>query len=516
MLTINLSNKYIRAVEGDESGGKLHISRMYHAVDAGGAILNGTIVDAEALSALLKEFWDTNRLPKRNVHLVIDSNQFTAKEMQLPAMNAKKTLEYLQREFTGVERIENPVYGYFPLGKPDKVSKLQKVSVMAAPRNYIQQFVDLFAGIGVTLDAVESGRGVLNRLYRQLDQIKNNSCIIQLVDDMNLTSTLLIDGSVETSNRKRMFADPGTTAYSVEMSRAANSLVQFAKAQSIEQPITQVFVGGVSPQDLEIYQSSIGNVNENLSASGLPAGNSLVFAKGTTSDGVPMSEAFSNYAMALGGLVKTETTANVLTQMKYTPEQLEARAKKKRMLIPGITVVGILAVVSLVLFGRKLLLQKQLDELTAYNQNPQVIQDCAEYENANSRLNAANGIAGGLQGLQDTIAEYPKVNSGVNAVIEACAQGLVTVDLNGYSSADGSLSLQTTAANVTQINQFIDRLLAEQTLVDVDYTGYSQGADNSWTVNVKCRLAPEKTEEETEETTETEGTEETAGTGETP
>lgn len=76
---------------------------------------------------------------------MIDSNQFTTKVTDVPLQKQKQMMQFVSREFTDVERIEDPVYGYFPLpGQTDKKAKVQTVFATMAPRSYIQGYVELF------------------------------------------------------------------------------------------------------------------------------------------------------------------------------------------------------------------------------------------------------------------------------------------------------------------------------------------------------------------------------------
>ena len=488
MLTIYLANKYIKAAVGEMSGGKLHVREMVQTVDEGGAILNGTIVDEEALLALLKNLWEEHNLPKKDVNLVLDSNQFTSKEIQVPVLNSKKTMDYVIREFTGVERITDPVYGYFELEKPDKKSKLQKVLAMAAPRDYVLQFIELFRKLGITLSGVECAAGARYRLLKQLTSLEGKACIIQFVDDMNLTNILQYNGSIETSNRKRLFAEPGTPAYIVEIARATQNLISFAKAQNLDNMITDVFVSGITEADYEIYEDSIRNINPDLAVELLTAGKNITISKN--------EDNFAGYAIAMGGLIKTDPDTNIASGLKYTPEQLESRKQKRKILIPSVTLAVVLAVAALILLGRNLYLQSQLDDLKAYNQDPEIVQKCEEYEALNARIAAATGISNGLSMLTNTLEQYPKVDSKVEAVVENCAVGLVTATIRSYSAKTGLLQMETKARDVSQINQFVNLLTKQEIFASVDYTGYNEDSNGTWTVNVNCIMAPEQIEEE--------------------
>ncbi len=489
MLTVYLGNKYIRAVEGEVSGGRLHVRRAYETIDQNGAILNGTIVDEEALFGLLKELWETNKLPKKDVNLVLNSNQFTTRGMRLPSMSPGKMMEYLEREFAGVERMEEPVYGYFQLQKPDK-AKMQRIMAMAVPRAYALKFVGMFKRLGIQLSGIESVGASINRLMDMLTLLKGKTCIIQFVEDMNLTNVLWYNGGVETSNRKRLFSDPGTPSYLVEIARAVSNLTQFAKAQNIDQLITHVYVAGISQEDFSIYEDSVHNVSAELEVAPLSGGENIVV------DAPDGDRLFARNSLAIGGLAKIDPDTNIASQLKYTQEELDARKKRKRILIP-IAIGGVaLLLASLALFVRNIYLGSKLDGLEAYNNDPKVIQTCAEYDALNETINAASGIAEGLERLTGELEKYPLVDSQAENTVVTCANGLVTASISGYDSKTGVLSLQAKAADVEQIHQFINRLTGQEIFAAVNYTGYTQDREGAWNVNVACVMAPGKEAEQ--------------------
>ena len=142
MVVVYLSNRYIRVVDGEVSGGSIHAKSLYYTVDTRGCILNGTITDEDGFREMIRNLWETNHIPRKNVYLVIDSSQFTTKVVDVPALKPKQMMEYISREFTDVERISNPVYGYFPLSRGErKKEKLKRVFASVAPRELVRGYV---------------------------------------------------------------------------------------------------------------------------------------------------------------------------------------------------------------------------------------------------------------------------------------------------------------------------------------------------------------------------------------
>lgn len=495
MLTVYLANKYIRVVEGEAGSGHIKVQGAHYTIDSGGCILNGTIVDEEGLLGLLEEIWQQHNLPRKGVNLVLDSNQFTVKIVHAPVQKEKLMQEYLSREFTDVGRLSNPVYGYFPLkGQDDTKAKILRVFAMAAPREYLLQYVSLFQRFGVTLSSIESANGSMIRLMEILPELTEKTCIVQFVDDVNLINVLIVEGRYEHSQRNRIFAEPGTAGYAVETARAVSNLLQFAKAQNIPQEVTNVYIAGISDADYAVYEDGLLQIDDTLEVAKLSGEGQVNFPESADS-----YVSFAAFALAVGGLVKTNLRTNIMSQLRYTPEQLEKRRKRAKVLIPLAISAGILLAVTAGFMVRKAVLTSQLNELQAYNQNPDILDACDEYDSISARLTSVSGLQNSLQQMKNQVAQYPNVDSNVEAIITACANGLVSADISAYDSATGVLSFDTSAQQVEQINQFIQLLWEREIFASVDYTGYSQSKEGEWNVKVNCTMAPRQIQEETTE-----------------
>ena len=277
----------------------------------------------------------------------------------------------------------------------------------------------------------------------------------------------------------------------METARAANNLMQFAKAQNIPQKITDVYIAGLTDEDYGVYEDGIAQINPELGVEQLETGGSFVYSK---TDDPYIS--FANFALAIGGMLKTDPKGNIITQLKYTPEQIEKRKARRKITIPVGAVVGVLVLASLIFLVRKIMLGSELKALEEYNQRESVLEACEEYDAAQERMSAISAIHTGMESLGDEIGEYPLVDSSVEAVITSCAEGLVSAEISSYDSTTGILSFNTSDGNVEQINRFIELLMEEEIFASVDYTGYSQNQDGDWSVNVNCTMAPVQGEAE--------------------
>ena len=73
--SVYLSNNNINAVVGS-GGGKIRVKRVCSTQIPEGSLINGIITNEADLAEQLKEFWAANKLPKKDVSLVINSSQF--------------------------------------------------------------------------------------------------------------------------------------------------------------------------------------------------------------------------------------------------------------------------------------------------------------------------------------------------------------------------------------------------------------------------------------------------------
>ena len=110
-----LSNTNIQIASGSSTVGGVKVNKLFSAPIPEGAVLNGVVMDKDMLTKTLKEVWQTNKLPKSEVTLIINSPQLRANRTDAPIMSDKKTTEYIKRETKDTEygRFTSPVTGWY-------------------------------------------------------------------------------------------------------------------------------------------------------------------------------------------------------------------------------------------------------------------------------------------------------------------------------------------------------------------------------------------------------------------
>ncbi|MDD5953555.1 MAG: hypothetical protein PUC32_07950 [Oscillospiraceae bacterium] len=537
MITIHLSNRYIRVVDGSVKGRSITVNGMYCVEDTGGCLLNGMVQDEEGFARLIEGLWEKHQLPRKNVRLVVDSSQFTTKILELPKQTEKQLMQFVTREFSDVERIEDPLYGYFPLQnvkekplkeakekapksgkgfqlnmkiKLEKKSKVERlaqkqeqkaqkaekaekapkeaktVTVFAGmvSRQYVQGYLDRFEKLGISVSSVESARGAILRLLETLRFVQGKSCIVQIVDDMTLLDLLVIRGKFQYFSRKRLFSDRDTVGFSVEIARSLENILQFAQAHNFTDAIEQVFLAGLESDEMEIYTDSVEQINAAMTVEPLRVESGVQVNRAPES-----GESVSQYAIGIGALLPANPRTSIMSQLVQRPEMDEKTKKRRKIVIPVAALGVVLAGVAGFLGFRVFDLTRQLKLVEEYNNRPEVISAVAKYDAASQEIQSVSALYNGLTGLKAGVLSYPKVDSRMEQVVNRCASGLVTAVISGYSSTTGELSFQTSADSEQPINQFIALLKQEKTFALVDYTGYTQDSTGKWTVKVTCTVA---------------------------
>lgn len=485
MLVVYISNKIVRVVDGDVSGGHVRIRGLYEAVDHAGCIINGMIMDAESFTELIQNLWESHQLPKKGVRLIVDSNQFTTKVTDVPIQKQKQMMEFVSREFADVERIEDPVFGYFPMpGKIDKKAKLQSLFATMASRQVLLGYKELFEKAGILLDSIEGARGAALQLAVHLPQIEGRTCVLQFVDDMTLINILMYQGVYVYSSRGRIFSDAGTPEFAGEISYAVSNILQFAKSQNISEPISEVYIGGIDDLDMEYFTESVQRMGAEIRVEKVCMDQAVVVEASAAKEQDP-----GKFAMAVGGLYDLPARCSLLEQAVRDPEKEAKKQKRKKVVIPVAALGVVMVCMTGVLAGRLFIKKNELQAVQEYNERKDVVEACAKYDEVSEEIKAIKAQCGTAEKLKERILVYPKVDSRTEQTVEACAKGLVSAEIRGYTSKDGVISFETSAGHVEQINQFIKLLSEQEIFASVDYTGYRQDSDGKWNVEVNCTMA---------------------------
>ncbi len=479
--SVYLSNNNINAVVG--SGGKrIHVRRVCSVEIPEGSLINGIITNETDLADQLREFWTQNKLPKKNVALVINSSQLVLKTLTLPKTNDRKIREVLPMEFGDVSDQKDPILDYM-LESADK--KTLSVHAVMTDRSFVQGYLNLFKGLGIKVSSISVARTCRNKLLGTLKQVRGKVCVVHMIDGTSISSMLWVDGKSVYATQRRVFCEPGTTQFGMELARLVNNIQQFAITQQIQEKIETVYLAGTQGDEFETYRAAMTEAGIEGNCELLQPEKHIRMPKG-------MAQEYGKYLAELGNMIRVKQDINLVLPARKKVKNKEAGPKvwKRYVIPPAIFLVacGSVAGVLLIQEHQK---KAELQELKDYINDPANIEQCTQIDILQQQIAELSGKISQIQWVEGCILSYPYMNSSVVQELQGYAQAQsVELEIQSYNADDGNLSVDARAEEVTLINQFIDMLEASGIFDSVQYSGYSYDDGKLlYTINVNCYLS---------------------------
>ena len=480
-VSVYFSNQIIQIAVGTR-GKKGKLDKVYTTMAPEGSIINGIVMDAESLGNHVKGFWEQNKLPKKDVYLVVNSNKIAGKNLEVPNMNPKKTLAFIMREFADMQREDDEnTIAFTPIGV-DKKTKIRRLYAEMAPKEQLREFMEIFSGMGVVLKGIISGEGSIIGYAQMTLAKKSSTFILQIVNGNLVSNVLFVDGRFRYYNSIRCFNEPGTMEYLDDLARSLNQLEQFMNTEKITSPVEKIYVAGTTADNLQRY-------NQVVHDHGVEADCELVHT-GLSSD--PTLEHESQTALfAVSGLFDQGKDSNFLTNFsmkKENAKEIDPRTKK-RIIIVAATFILMLVLMGVALTLR-LIRESKYNEAKDYNKSPSVMMQAMSYDDATEKRDAMLAKYNSINTVVETIESYPVCNDDVINTIEETARGYADIEILSFDAEQGKVTFSAKAENVNDIYKYIDKLLEEDIFMTVDHTGYSYDESTAlYDIHVNCTLA---------------------------
>ena len=496
-VTVFLSNTNIQIAVGKGTASGVKVKQFISAAIPEGAVLNGVVMDEEALSFAIADCWKKNKLPKSEVTLILNSPQLRANIIEMPLLNEKKTTEYVARETKDAEngRFTKAVSAWYLIDKDTK-AKSQRVISEMAEAEFVNTYVAIFGKIGVKIDDIHDGVNLAIRLLQGTTH--NNSVVYMILDGNSLVTIFFSQGKYFYHSTRRLFTQPGTPEFAKEIFNSISEIRQFASAQRLDDQIEDIRFAGLGDQQVARLSNDILNIDSlvNISSVSCPS-----FVQ--SSD----AKQFPYFVYPCAGLLKINSDRQtLLTATKKSADKFINSRNRLKVILPAAGFLLLLVIIYLILVfigGQK---KKTLAELNSYNTDPDNVAQITRYDEITDVVSGLGGRQGGVNLLNEYLDTYPIPDSTINDEISEAAKPYnVKVIYNSYNADTGVFSITAQSRTVEKINQFIADLMGNEMFAKIDYTGYSAIKDNGgWQINVVCTLAPREVEEtpETEEVTE--------------
>lgn len=475
---VYLANQQIQVITGTQGNRKIAVSKCYSAQAPDGSIINGMVMDTELFVGFMQTFWAENQLPVKDVILVINSSKFIGKTIEMPVLNEKKTLEYIDREFSDIKRGEEYISGYIPILQDSKKKKLYAEIITP---DFVKDYIDIFQEIGVKVKAVYSGESSLIRLAAMTVGKVYRTFILQIADKMTITTILWVDGAFYYFNSTRCFHEQGTEDYAQDIARSVSQIRQFMQANQIDHPIETVVLAGLNPNDLPLYQKAISQLE--------------IYARVEmfSSNTIQASDVdVQSFFHAASGLV----LAGSGSRQNFMDGYHAGKKKDKQGTVFGKGMIAIFVSLAVMLIGLavcitiRTLKKRELQEMKDYNESPITLMEVARYDVLLERNAFLSAQYNAIDGVNQNLYTYPLCDSDIMNIIYDCAGGYATITFDSFDSDLGIITVTAKSDTVDNINKFIKQLSAVDIFSNVDYTGYSYVEETGlWDIHVTFTLA---------------------------
>lgn len=472
---IYLSNQQIHIVEG-KRGKSATVNRFLSYPAPQGTIINGIIMDTEAFGTFLKEIWTENKLPVKDVNLVVNSTKFVGQNMEIPKMQDEKTLDHIKRGFSNIDRSEEKVYGFIRLESSHK--KMQRLYAESVSPDFISDYMKFFDGIGIKLKGIYSGEGSMISLVNATAAKNYGTFILMIADSMTLTTVLYVNKVFTYYNSVRCFHEPGTEDYAQDLTRSASQIKQFMQANQLDSELEAILLAGVEERDLTFYKTIMSEYGVQTKIDIFSDTKNI---KGQ--DGIYAQK----YLFATSGLFNNGIGGNYITRYQSKKTEKKDASNVKYFVILGVTLL-IMIVVFIFAFLHKKNKQDELERLEKYNNNPAILMQVEEFDKLTLRNSFLVGQYLSIASINENLDTYPWATSKVQKHIFKLAEGYATVTITSCDANSGTTNMSVMAKNPQIINEFITILMKQDIFHDVTYSGYNYTSDEMYQVNVSCTL----------------------------
>jgi hypothetical protein len=477
-VTVYLSNQQIQFLVGRTGTKTLKVTASYLADAPDGTIINGIIMDAERFIPFMRSCFESYKIADQDVNLVINSSKFVGRTMEIPMLNARKSQAFIAREFADMVRESDDVYGYIPLSTAD--NKVRRIYAEAVPSEFIKEYLDIFAEIGVNVKAIYSGESSIIGMTNVAVGKSHQTFVVEIPDHMTINTLLWVDGTFYHYNSTRCFHESGTQEYAVDVARSVSQIAQFMKANQIESPLECVMIAGRGSENVALFQ-------EQLSEQGLQIPVQMFDDKMIADAGVDAQSFFHGAS----GMIVNGKSQNFLTQYRKRRTSTPQTVGESRTgaIVVGVTfaVMVVLLIIAVIV---KTVMVNSYNKVVAYNTSPDTLLSVAEYDKQETWNRYLSKKYDDIKTVDDNLLTYPVCDENTLDIIEQCSKGYAEVEFNSFDASAGTVSILATSQTVDDINKFIKNLNKQDLFYSVDYTGYTfDDSKNLWDIHVTCTLA---------------------------
>jgi hypothetical protein len=466
-----LSNKMVQAVEAKQKGRAAAVQNVWQEEVPEGCIINGIITDEETFLAWITDFFDKNRLPRKDITLVVNSSQFNHKVLELPKLKEEEIKKLLPREFAE-NRTEQTLFTYYTL--EESTSKMQKLLVTAVEKPFLLSYINFFRQAEIEITAVDSEINALVRLFANAPELQKKTCLIQVLDGQEVISMLFLQGVYYYSQKNRLFEQDSPEALAEELSAIRGRLFQFATSQQIKEPITDIYLCGNGQKLLQVE----------METDRIFSGEKVIVKE------KEVRKKNVEFVYPAGYLLGNRQGLSFIKQIKQEQKKNKKQREIGKFLLPAAAVFLIGLLITVFMGHTYLSRSKELKKMENAMQDEATLAANADYELAQANLDNMKNKIAAAEEIWNHLMSYPTMDSSIEQVLLSCGGNDISLEVKSFQRDSGVLTMDAYTEDVRNINVFIGRLQEQECFENVEYSGYTyiSGSDR-YQIHVVVSLA---------------------------
>ncbi len=450
-----LSNKLVQAIEAREKGKTVTVQNVWQDKAPEGSIINGIITDEEVFLSWIKNFFAKNKIPKKELTLVVNSTQFGHKILEFPKVKDSELKKMIPREFSE-NRSEDTLFTYCEM-ETETAQKKQRILATAVERTFLLSYINFFKQAGIELVAIESGISSLVSLFMHSAEIQKKTCLIQVLDGQEVISMLFVQGKYYYSQKNRLFDAELPEECQQAIESITDKILQFVTSQQIKEPVEILYLcGDGQKQLLELMpERQIFKGEKALAFSHL--------ARKKKKD----------FIYAAGCLLGKKQGTSLYKQIKQEQKEKKKRKEILSLMAPSLLVLLVCLVIAAFMGNTYRTGMKELNKLQKSMQETDTVNNHASYTMSTASISTMEGRISEVETIWEHLMSYPTMNSSVEETLQQCAGEEVSLSVLSFQRDSGVLTLNASAKDVRSINGFIAKLQEQELFEAVEYNGYT-------------------------------------------
>lgn len=467
-----LSNKLVQFVDAGGKGKTVTVHNVWQAEAPEGSIINGIITDEEAFLTWIKDFFAQNKLPRKDISLVVNSSQFNHKVLVFPKLRDAEIKKMIPREFSE-NRTENTLFTYYML-EGDANTRRQRVLATAVEKDFLLSYISFFKQAGIEITFIDSEINSLVRLFSNSLEVQKKTCLLQVLDGQEVISMLFIKGCYYYSQKNRLLHHDVAEELTGELESIRARLLQFLTSQQIKEPVETIYLCGNGQDALKPQMAEV----EIFTGRKIVLLNKAIKRKKV------------EFVYPVGSLLGKKQGISFYRQLRQEQKEKRKQQELLNLLLPPGIVLGVGLLITAFMGNSYFSGLRELKQIQKNMQESVNATGNASYEMALASVGAMEYKIDKVESIWDHLMSYPTINSYVEQKLEECAGSSISIEIKSFQRDSGVLTLEAYADNVQEINGFITSLQAQDLFETIEYSGYTyvSGVDH-YNIHVVCCMA---------------------------